>query len=149
MNDHAYTPTRFHHLHIHEYIRHTCIHTIHIHTHIERKFILYSCNKMLKNVDGNGDIETLSSVYTFVHVSNPIDLFHIPLFHAFRRFFGDFPPSLARSATTAPLRTLLELILRRVDKLEIDRKRGTNDDKILILRTLKIVTEYIAAYSTF
>lgn len=36
---------------------------------------------MLKNVDGNGDIETLSSVYTFVHVSNPIDLFHIPLFH--------------------------------------------------------------------
>lgn len=27
---------------------------------------------MLKNVDGNGDIETLSSVYTFVH---DVDLF--------------------------------------------------------------------------
>lgn len=105
---------------------------------------------MLKNVDGNGDIETLSSVYTFVHVSNPIDLFHIPLFHAFRRLRG-FPSESRSQRHHGSITYYLSWYLgyRRVDKLEIDRKRGTNDDKILLLRTLKIVTEYIAAYSTF
>lgn len=63
---------------------------------------------MLKNVDGNGDIETLSSVYTFVHVSNPIDLFHILLLHALRRLRG-FP---SESRTQRHHYALLKLILQ-------------------------------------